>query len=96
METIKEVMSRHVDLHSDPTKKQFQLTMDGLLRLITELERPQNRELMRFVVAWQKLEKELDKLQRKIQERMADEPVNKVNQFLQQLKNKTVITGVHI
>jgi exonuclease VII small subunit len=88
METIKEVLNRHVDLHSDPTKEQFESTMDDLHRLITELERPQNRELMRFVMAWQKLDKELDKLQRKIDERMTSAPVNKVNEFLQQLKKK--------
>jgi flagellar hook-associated protein FlgK len=43
---------------------------------------------MRFVMAWQKLDKELDKLQRKIDERMTSAPVNKVNEFLQQLKKK--------
>jgi hypothetical protein len=88
MGIVNEVLNTHVELHPDPTKVQFESTMNGLHRLLTELERPQNRELMRFVIAWQKLEKELDKLQHQIQERMTEAPVNKVNQFLQQLKKK--------
>jgi hypothetical protein len=88
METIKEVLNRHVDVHSDPTKEQFQSTMDGLHRLMTELERPENRELMRFVLAWQKLEKELDRLQCQIQERMANAPTDRVNELLKKLVKK--------
>jgi hypothetical protein len=88
MGTISEVLDRAIDLHPDPTKEQFQSTMDSLHRLITELERPQNRELMAFVTAWQKLQQELEKLHRKVQESLAERPADKVNQFLEQLKKK--------
>jgi len=40
-------------------------------------------------VAWQKLDQELAALQVKIHESMAAKPVNKVNEFLQQLKKKS-------
>jgi hypothetical protein len=88
METIDRALNNAVNLHPDPTKDQFQSTVDGLHRLLDELERPENRPLMRFVFAWQKLEQEIDKLQHKIQERMAERPISKVNTFLQQLKKK--------
>lgn len=88
MGTIREVWNRTVDLHSDPTNAQFQSTLDGLHRLLTELERPENRELMRFVAGWQKLERELDRLQCQIQERMAEKPVDKVNELLKKLVRK--------
>jgi hypothetical protein len=58
METFAEVLNKNLNMHPDPTKEQFELTLDGLHQLLTELERPQNHELMRFVVGWQKLEKE--------------------------------------
>jgi hypothetical protein len=88
MGTISEVLDRTVDLHPDPSNEQLESTLDGLHQLLSELERPQNRELIFFVRGWQELEKEIDKLQRKIQERMAEKPANKVNEFLQQLKKK--------
>jgi hypothetical protein len=88
METTKEVMNKHVDLHPDPANEHFESTVDSLHRLLTELERPQNHELMRFVMAWKKLEKELDKLQLNIQQRVAEKPASKVNEFLQRLKKK--------
>jgi len=88
MRTINEVLERTIDLHPDPAEKQFQSTIDGLHRLFDELARPENHELMRFVFAWQKLEQEIAKLQRKIEERTAEKPVNKLNQFLQQLRKK--------
>lgn len=88
METIKEVLNRHVDLHPDPTKEQFESTMDDLHQLITELECPQNRELRRFVTAWQKLERELDRLQSQIQERIANAPTDRVNELLKKLVRK--------
>jgi hypothetical protein len=43
---------------------------------------------MAFVTAWQKLQQELEKLQRKVQESLAERPADKVNQFLEQLKKK--------
>ena len=89
METFSEVLNKNLNLHPDPTKEQIESTLNGLNRLIDELARPENRELMRFVFSWQKLEQELDKLQRKIEERMVETPVNKLNQFLQQLKRKS-------
>jgi hypothetical protein len=88
MGELSRVLNNTVNLHTGPTEEKIQSTLDSLNRLITELERPQNRELMRFVVSWQKLEQELDKLQRKIQERMAERPTNKINEFLQRLKKK--------
>jgi hypothetical protein len=81
-----EVLNKNLNMRSDPTREQFESTLDGLHRLITELERPQNRDLMRFVVGWQKLEKELDKLQCQIQARIANAPIDRVNEFLQKLK----------
>ena len=88
METFTEVLNKNLSLHPDPTKEKVESTLKGLNRLIDELARPENRDLMRFVFSWQKLELELDKLQRTIEERMVETPVNKLNQFLQQLKKK--------
>jgi hypothetical protein len=88
METFTDVLNKNLNVHLNPSEEQFQLTIDDLHRLIDELERPQNRELMRFVFAWQKLEQELDKLQRNIQERMAERPTNKLDEFLKKLIKK--------
>ena len=78
----------NANMHSEPANEQIQATQASLDRLISELQMPHNRELVRFLVAWRGLEQELTKLKAKIQERVAEKPVNKLNQFLQQLKKK--------
>jgi hypothetical protein len=87
MEAINRALNGAVDMHAGAAEEKIKTTLDGLNRLITELERPQNRELMRFVAAWERLNQELTALQIKINERLAEKP-DKLKEFLQKLRTK--------
>ena len=88
METFTDVLNKNLNVHSGPTKEQIQSAVDSLDRLISELDRPQNRELIRFAIAWQQMEKELTILEAKIKERIAQKAANPMDEFLKQLIKK--------
>jgi hypothetical protein len=92
MGAINEVLNKHVNLGAGPNEEELLSKLARLERsferLFSELERPENIEIVRFAVEWEQLGLALKELQRKLHERLAEKPINKINQFLQQLKKK--------
>ncbi len=92
MEKIMEALNKNVDMHAEDIlaefRAQIQSNLDNLQRLVSELERPEYREFIRFAVAWQKLDHELSALRCKIRERLAEKPISPVDEFLKRLRRK--------
>jgi len=59
--------------------------IEDLNQLISELEQPKYRALIRFAVAWQGLDRSLTQLERKLHERLAEKPISSVNELLRKL-----------
>ena len=88
MGAINEVLNKRVNLGTGPTEEELLSKLARLERSFSELERPEYREFIRFAVAWEELGRELRELQRKLHERMAEKPINKVNELLKKLIKK--------
>ena len=85
METTQKALNNAVNLRTGPTKEEILVDIATLERLVSELERPQYREFIQFAVAWEKFGRDLAALQLRIKERLAEEPVSPVNEFLKKL-----------
>lgn len=88
METIDRALNNTINMHAGPTEEKIKSTLASLNRLFSELERPEYREFIRFAVQWEKLGRELKALQATIHERLAQRPVNPIDEFLKKLQKK--------
>jgi hypothetical protein len=85
MDAINRALNDAVDMHAGADEEKIQSTLASLDRLLVEFERPENRELISFAVAWKNLDEELAALQAKISERIVERATNKVDEFLKKL-----------
>ena len=88
MEAINKALNNTFDMRTGPTKEKILSDLASVERLLSKLESPQYRHLICFAVAWKELERALTELERKVDEIVADKPINPLDEFVKTLIKK--------